>query len=112
MKPFVTKKAVNESFVDRVFQVPYCSLWHVLRTSTPFGYHAGVYGWNCDFYELYMSNGWGVCISTGYRPNGRKVPADILKKYEKEATEALTYSDYEKRLVAIRTRLADELASL
>ena len=44
-------------------RVGYCDLQNVLSGITPDYYTAGVYGWNCDVYNIA-----GLNICTGYRP--------------------------------------------
>lgn len=47
---------------NNVKRAGYGSLQYLLKFHEPIAYTAGVYGWNCDIYEIY-----GVTICTGYR---------------------------------------------
>lgn len=45
-----------------VIKVGYCGAYNLLRGLQPVGYMSGVYGWNCDVYDVS-----GAFIVTGYR---------------------------------------------
>jgi hypothetical protein len=91
MKTKVTNKEVRRNF-STIISIGYCSACFLLRRITPFGYSCGVYGWNCDFYEID-----GVCISTGYRPIGKSVDYRILKKYDNRAKELSKEQDNDEK---------------
>jgi hypothetical protein len=69
-----------------IVSVDYGGLATLLRYQREIAYNAGVYGWNCDFYDIS-----GVLIATGYRnmPPNKNVKCDyeIIDKYEKKAQE-------------------------
>ena len=94
MKCKTTAKAIRENYGGRILRIGYCAAQALLRYETPFAYSSGVYGWNCDYYDID-----GVCISTGYRPIGRMVDYAALREAEKRAREIndSTGKTYEKR---------------
>lgn len=58
------------------------SLHELLNYTPPIAYTCGVYGWNCDVYDM------GRCVITeGYRPFGTFIPSDVQKRYAKLAAE-------------------------
>lgn len=76
-----SKKEVKENFY--VVGVPYCDLQYLLRFQTPFAHSEGVYGWQCDYYQVDGSN---FVISTGYSTVQNieiddTIKRDIIKKY-------------------------------
>lgn len=105
MKTQVTAKSIRESYNGCLLQIGYCNLQHLLKYENPFAYSAGIYGWNCDYYQL-----GDVCISTGYRPVGKRIPYDMVRSYDKAAEEVLrNYGefDYETRKAKITNLLAE-----
>ena len=108
MTTHTTQKYIRALYGNKVFSVGYCGAWHLLSGINRFAYNSGVYGWNCDYYNLD-----GVIICTGYRPHGRDC-RDITDKYEKIATavyenRALTWEDTRAQLDAIRAQWIAEL---
>lgn len=87
MKFKTTLKAMREN--NHVVKFGYCEIPYILRMREPIAFNSGVYGWNCDFYDI----GDNVVICTGYRPTGTRynVHADI---YEDKARRI--WSDYKK----------------
>lgn len=85
MKMKVTKKQLNLYF-NNVVYAGYCELQFLLSSNMPFGYNAGVSGWNWDAYNLY-----GVTIVTGYR-NMPGIEAVGIAEYESKA-RAIYYND-------------------
>lgn len=79
MKCNVTKSAVRENYLD-IIAIGYCDAYNLLSRIEPFAYSTGVYGWNCDYYHV-----GNVCISTGYRPIGKRVDYAMLQEYESMA---------------------------
>lgn len=77
----VTRKDIVNSHIS-VFSVGYGYLQHLLRYQDRQGYNAGVNGWNYDVYTV-----GNYAIVTGYRPFGKHIPYDILRKYENKAKE-------------------------
>ena len=86
MKNKVTRKYINMIF-DDIFSVGYCGCQFLLWDISPFAYNSGVYGWNCDYYNI-----GGVIICTGYRPHGRSTTGKTAE-YEKMAYDI--YHNYE-----------------
>lgn len=84
MKVKITRNDINTNFV-KVYSVSYCGAQSLLSVLEPFGYNAGVYGWNYDAYDM----GNGICITTGYRPIGEHVDVDKLRLYEQRAEHIL-----------------------
>ena len=78
MKTKISKNQIYANFgKENCFFVGYCELQHVLAKERANWYQNGLYGWNCDIYDL-----GNYCITTGYRPFGRQLPADIFRKYK------------------------------
>ena len=103
MKCKVTAKSIRESYRN-ILSIGYCEAQALLRYETPFAYSSGVYGWNCDYYDID-----GVCISTGCRPIGRSVDHIALKSYESTANTVIrmfdSWEDLEVRQKEIRKHL-------
>lgn len=81
MKLKTTNKQIRENF-RTIISIGYCELQSLLAYKKPFAYNAGIYGWNCDFYEIN-----NICISTGYRPIGLTPDYKIVIAYEKKAEQ-------------------------
>ena len=79
MKAKTTKKQIKANF-NTVISIGYCEAQYLLQYKNPFAYNCGVYGWNCDFYEIN-----NVCVSTGYRPIGEKLDYNLLCNLENKA---------------------------
>lgn len=79
MKLFTTKKAIKECYKD-IIAISYCDAQHLLRYQIPFAYNSGVYGWNCDYYDIN-----GIIICTGYRPQGKKCDFTLIREFDKKA---------------------------
>ena len=82
MKTKVTNKEIRSNY-NNILSIGYCQAHFLLSGVSPFGYNCGVYGWNCDFYDID-----GICVSTGYRPIGKRVNYSLLKEYEDKANRA------------------------
>lgn len=102
-----TKKEINKSGLP-VYQIGYCAAQHLLTYQTRFAYSTGVYGWNCDYYEID-----NVILSTGYRPHGKPVDYDTLKEYDTKA-EKVVYSvnHYEDRKNIVNGYLHEYIKTL
>ncbi|MAH44723.1 hypothetical protein CMI37_02790 [Candidatus Pacearchaeota archaeon] len=61
MKLRTTRKAIGVNHY-RVIGAGYCELQHLLKFREAMAYSSGIYGWNCDYYNID-----GVVIATGYR---------------------------------------------
>ena len=61
-----------------VYKTGYCEL-KVLDVLSPTGYTAGIYGWNCDVYNVK-----GYILTTGYRPFGQKIDKKYIDKCNKD----------------------------
>lgn len=72
-----------------VLKIGYCAAHYLLSDLQRVGYMSGVYGWNCDVYDVE-----GVYILTGYRfsVSGKYVNHDILEGLEKSAEAAFRAS--------------------
>ena len=84
MKLQTTKTAIQNGYYN-IISIGYCDLQNLLSYKNAFAYNTGVYGWNCDFYDVD-----GVCISSGYRPlNDVNVKFDyeIVRIYDKKASD-------------------------
>ena len=79
MKLQTTNKQIKANFY-KIVKIGYCDAQYLLAYKKPFAHTCGVYGWNADFYEI-----GNTCISTGYRPIGKRVNYDLLRSLEDEA---------------------------
>ena len=94
MKFQVTKKAIREGY-PKILAAGYCTMQFLLKGREPIAYSTGVYGWDCDHYEV-----GPLLISTGYRPARGTIAADYtrLKHYEDAAREIwASAKDYEAK---------------
>lgn len=84
----VTRKMIEREN-DYVLCVGYCDLYNLLKCIDRIGYNSGVYGWNYDYYRIYIENFGYVAITTGYRPIGNIVTnnRDLNRKYDLKAVE-------------------------
>ena len=95
MKLQTTKTNVRNNFVT-ILTTGYCEIQYLLNYCNAFAYSAGVYGWNCDFYQPSFKFS-GVCIATGYnteRLSGKRVSYELVKEYEQKASEVM--NDYKQ----------------
>ena len=82
MKFKTTSKQMRANYYQ-VIETGYCSMQSLLKYTSPIAYSAGVYGWNCDYYEVN-----GVLICTGYRgmfSKNTKSDYKLVSKYEQKA---------------------------
>lgn len=85
MKKRTTKKYIM-ALENKIVEVGYCDLQHLLAYVNPDYYTAGVYGWNSDVYLL----GNGIAIVTGYRPFGNVKPDyTTLRRWDDLAHDVL-----------------------
>ena len=108
MKTKVTQKYIRALYGGSIFSVGYCGAYHLLCGTSPFAYNAGVYGWNCDYYNF-----GGVIICTGYRPHGRN-SHDITGRYERKAiaiyeNRNLTWEERNAQIAILREKWIQEL---
>lgn len=91
MKEKITVKRANQ-IAD--FGVGYCQLQSLFSCKQPFAYTAtNTYGWRSDLYDL-----GSIIISTGYAPQGKKIPAYMIEHYEQGARNIIDNTpDYEAR---------------
>lgn len=73
-----------------VYKVGYCEL-KVLDVLSPIGYTCGVYGWNCDVYNVN-----GYILTTGYRPFGVSIDSKYINKCNKEFEMVYNKYKYDK----------------
>ncbi len=108
MKLQTTKKAIKNNF-GTVISIGYCDAQYLLYFKDPFAYNAGVYGWNCDFYQI-----GGICISTGYSPIGENVSNEILRTLENKAGEIIRDNSikYEDKLALVDSLLTQLIDSV
>ena len=74
-----TQKEVKNNYYH-VLSVGYADLGYLLQHRDPEAYTAGVYGWNADIYGI-----GNTAIVTGYRPFGKHIDYDIVRKYNEKA---------------------------
>ena len=108
MKFKVTAREIRANYRN-IVAIGYCGAEALLRYENPIAYSAGVYGWNCDYYDID-----GVCISTGYRPIGKYIDYEKLRKAEAAAREIWDISglDYESRARSVKAVLLSLIAAL
>ena len=101
MKYQTTMKAIRNNY-RTILTVHYCELQNLLRDVQPESYCAGVYGWNCDNYEIDTD----CMLSTGYRPIGSNwLPYDIAHVVD-TAAGMVPYENHDT-LENLRFALAD-----
>lgn len=83
-KTFITMPKLRRECV-RVYSAPYCSLYYLLRDRFPRYYNVGVYGWNWDAYTFDTPSGRVAIVTGGRAPLNRKLPADVITRYETRA---------------------------
>jgi hypothetical protein len=81
MKFKTTKKEILKNYT-KIYAIGYCETYHLFYNLRPQAYLSGVYGWNADVYVL-----GGYVFITGYRPFGKTIPYDIVKKYDNMARD-------------------------
>ena len=85
MKFKTTQKEAKEGYRN-IIKIGYCDLQYLLYYKNPIAYTSGVYGWNCDIYEITS----GVAISTGYSPFGNvKTDYKLAREYDNKALELI-----------------------
>ena len=78
---------LNAYAPNYLFKTGYCNLQTLFHYDEPKAYTRGVYGWNCDLYDVD-----GVGITTGYRGMaGHSIDFELVEKYEGQA-EKIVYS--------------------
>lgn len=87
MKFKTTKKEVLNNYND-VIAVGYCGLQYLLKYIDPIAYTSGANGWNADIYKIDY-NYKTIIITTGYRPFGKPVSYELVKKYDELAEKIL-----------------------
>ena len=100
MKLRTTRKAVGVNHY-RVIGAGYCELQNLLKFREPMAYSSGVYGWNCDYYDI-----GGVVIATGYRgvwSQNTHASEKIIRDYDDQAYMVL--NDYYTSNTSKRERL-------
>lgn len=72
--------------------VGYEGLNYLLRFKKRVGYNVGVYGWNYDYYNIPLSNGVNIGITTGYRPLNGNIIIDYkdINYYNNQARDILS----------------------
>lgn len=73
--------------------VPYCALQHLLVYESPVYYYSNVYGWRFDIYKVD-----NLFVCTGYGSIGKDVDYELLKKYDKLASQLRTKEEVKQLL--------------
>lgn len=103
MKTQTTIRTIKINY-QNIIEVGYCGLQTLLRFKEPRYYCAGVYGWNCDIYEVSED----TVIVTGYRPFGNiDAGYETTKKYERKAQELFKKSIIETPDIALTGALKE-----
>lgn len=109
IKKQVTKKSMVNRFGEKLLSVGYADLQSLLKFEEAIAYHAGVDGWNCDYFII----GGGYCISTGYRAHGQKIGFSIVQKFENKAREILKldgdYKDKKEKMDMLISEFIKEI---
>lgn len=88
----IGKRTVKQWY-NLVVDVGSGELQNFLRQHPSFGWSERVEGWACSYYELSDKEGNLLCIADGYSPTGKRVPHDVLRKYEQKAKAVLENED-------------------
>jgi hypothetical protein len=86
MKFKTTAKEIKNNY-HYIIGVGYCELQSLLAHTSPIAYSSGIYGWNCDYYEIITACN-RVLICTGYRniiSKNTKVDYKTIQTYENKA---------------------------
>jgi hypothetical protein len=102
-----TAKNIKNNY-HYIIGVGYCELQSLLAHTSPIAYSSGIYGWNCDYYEVVTSDNKRVLICTGYRNILHKNTTEnyeITREYENKAHEInnskLSYDDRKEQTLAL-----------
>lgn len=111
MKKRTTMKEVVKGY-KKVYRCGYCDLQNIFYNLEADYYNAGVYGWNCDIYEI-----GNIAITTGYRNmRGVNIPYEMIERYDKAAREIIkdmwNDKNYRNRLEELRRDFLGELTTL
>lgn len=101
------KISTREIDKSMCIQLGYGSAQYLLSRLTPFAYSAGVYGWNCDFYQFGR-----YIISTGYRPVGDIKPNyEVVRKYDVAIRKIINapYNGFTARKATYRANKIEKL---
>jgi hypothetical protein len=82
-------KVTRKDIIDRystIFSAGYCDLQNIIQQPRIIGCNAGIYGWNYDVIEHPTNS--NICIVTGYRPFGKPIEWNFIKKFNKKVEEA------------------------
>lgn len=112
-----------------IFEIGYCEWWHLFALidkvkislidfkidyrQLPY-YSAGVYGWNCDYYRLYLSKRT-VIIATGYCRGSTKfkqVNYKFVEMVEEKAKNLLEQIGNKELEITERIKIANEIEDL
>lgn len=103
---------------DKIFTTGYCALQTLFPGYTAPYYHAGLYGWNADYFPNYSR---GMILVTGYRTSSasrgfktQELPYNFVRDMEEQALaitrETHDYREREQRLAKLRELFWDILA--
>lgn len=107
MKFKTTAKEIKSNY-HYIINVGYCEAQYLLGHTSPTAYSAGIYGWNCDYYEIMTENFKRVIICTGYRnllSKNTKTTYTMTKEYNDKAQQinnsSLSYEDKKNQTLAL-----------
>lgn len=103
MKLKATKKEIRSSN-NIILKIGYCNAQTLLSRLEPFAYSCGIYGWDCDYYNID-----NIIISTGYRPIGQSINYDLVREYDNQAQKISSNYDlsYDEQLKKISKLLKE-----
>lgn len=98
MTKFKTTKKTIMSTNANVYKAGYCDLDQLFKYRDANAYTCGVYGWNADIYQI-----GNVVIVTGYRPFGKLIDYELIRKYNElaRAVNDKYQNDYEANKKAL-----------
>lgn len=103
MKYKVSKKTMKEAYGNRIIEVGYCQLQHLLSQQSANAYSTRAEGWACDWYEFP-----GFVICTGYAPIGKRLFSyEETEFWDKAAEKIIHEAPWDEREKRINNLLAD-----
>ena len=109
MTKFKTTKKTIMSTNAKVYKAGYCDLDQLFKYRDADAYTCGVYGWNADIYQI-----GNVVIVTGYRPFGKLIDYELIRKYNElaRAVNDKYQNDYEANKKATEDLLQEFIKEL
>lgn len=97
-----------------ILSIGYCEMQFILRPFKPFSYCSGIYGWNCDNYEINTEK-HSIILSTGYSPINNKnindIDYKIIRKYDDKAANIYMNNEWKtanKKVIKLMYKFIDK----